>query len=39
MIIVAIDETTFERASEIIEALDSKKYGKDWKCCFQCNKS
>ena len=25
MIIVAIDETTFERASEVIEALDSKK--------------
>ena len=25
MIIVAIDETTFERASEIIEDLDSKK--------------
>ena len=25
MIIVAIDETTFERASEIIDSLDSKK--------------
>ena len=35
MIIVAIDETAFDRASEIIDCLDSKKcMVKNWKRCF-----
>ena len=35
MIIVAIDENNFKKASELINKLDPKKmYGKDWECCI-----
>ena len=34
MIIVAIDENNFKKASELINKLDPKMYGKDWECCI-----